>query len=265
MTFGSLFAGIGGIDLGLERAGMTCRWQVEIDPFCRRVLAKHWPDIPKYGDIRELTGSELEHVDLIAGGFPCQDVSMAGLRRGVGGGTRSGLYADMLRIVGNIRPEFVFMENVTGLLIPNEPGDPAPIARVLGDLAEIGYDAEWDCLPAAAVGAPHIRDRVWILAYPGQVSRRQSQSAGTRTQRDCVLPKGNSRSATEWGKDWELVALVPGVHKGVAAEWWRTQSRVDRSAHGIRDGVDRNCALGNAVVPQVAEWIGRRIMETANA
>src|ERR1039457_217076 len=104
MTFGSLFAGIGGMDLGLERAGMECRWQIEIDPFCTKVLEKHWPKVKRYGDITKLNGSELESVDLICGGFPCQDVSLAGLRKGIGSGTRSGLYADMLRIVSVLRP-----------------------------------------------------------------------------------------------------------------------------------------------------------------
>lgn len=90
MTFGSLFAGIGGMDLGLERAGMECRWQVEIDPFCLRVLGKHWPGVPKFGDIHEVTGEKLERVDLIAGGFPCQDVSEVGSRIGISG-SQSGL------------------------------------------------------------------------------------------------------------------------------------------------------------------------------
>jgi len=138
MTFGSLFAGIGGMDLGLERAGMECRWQVEINPYCRGVLARHWPNVKRYGDIRELTGNDLERVDLIGGGFPCQDVSQAGRRAGIGG-QRSGLYAEMLRLVSGLRPRFVLMENVTGLLVRG-------MGRVLGDLAEIGFDAEWDCI-----------------------------------------------------------------------------------------------------------------------
>ena len=106
MTFGSLFAGIGGLDLGLERAGMECRWQVEIDEFCRKVLAKHWPEVPKYGDIGKLTGEELEPVDLICGGFPCQDLSQAGRRAGLEG-DRSGLWFEFARIVGVLRPRWV--------------------------------------------------------------------------------------------------------------------------------------------------------------
>lgn len=259
MTFGSLFSGIGGMDLGLERAGMVCKWQVEIDPFCRRVLTKHWPEVPKYEDVRTV-GRELERVDLIAGGFPCQDLSVAGKRRGIQEGTRSGLWAEFHRIIGDLRPRFVLIENVSGLLA-NEP-----MRRVLGDLSALGYDAEWESIPAAAVGAPHIRDRVWVFANARQVSIGSQDGGGWgcvggEAQRQELFPKASYREASEWSKDWELIALVPGVHQRVAADWWRSQSRMARSADGIPDQVDRNAALGNAVVPQVAEWIGRRIME----
>lgn len=245
MTFGSLFSGIGGLDLGLERAGMKCRWQVEIDPFCRRVLAKHWPEVPKYGDIRELTGGELGHVDLIAGGFPCQDVSLAGLRRGVGIGTRSGLYAEMVRIVCELQPRFVLMENVTGLLIPASPGEPAPISRVLGDLAEIGFDAEWRVLHSCELGAPHTRPRVFILAYPNGIGLQ-----GLRPQFQEVL-----------GGQSDLPAI-----RNASKGRWKEQLPSPvfcRGTDGIRDKSHRLRSLGNAVVPQVAQWIGERIMKVA--
>src|SRR5215510_9060927 len=116
LTFGSLFAGIGGIDLGLERAGMECRWQVEIDPFCRQILAKHWPEVKRYDDIRKLAASDLEPVDLMAGGFPCQDLSQAGKRAGIEG-TRSGLWFEFARLVRGLRPRYVLIENVPGLLV----------------------------------------------------------------------------------------------------------------------------------------------------
>ena len=114
-TFGSLFAGIGGIDLGLERAGWECKWQVEIDDYCQRVLAKHWPDVPRFGDITSLDGSELAPVDMIVGGFPCQDLSVAGKREGIKG-DRSGLFFELARLLRVVRPRYVLLENVPGLL-----------------------------------------------------------------------------------------------------------------------------------------------------
>lgn len=247
MTFGSLFAGIGGMDLGLERAGMECRWQVEIDPFCRRVLTKHWPNVPKYGDICELTGNELEPVDLIAGGFPCQDVSMAGARKGVGHGTRSGLYREYLRLVAHLRPKYVLMENVAGLLVPTEDGQPAPISRVLGDLAEGGFDAEWDCIPAVAFGAPHQRDRAFILAHTGSAGLPRRVFAGR-------LRGITGQAPAEFG------------NRNITCGGWWFENRANlRMGDGVplRMARRRIKALGNAVVPQVAEWIGRRIMEAS--
>jgi DNA (cytosine-5)-methyltransferase 1 len=225
MTFGSLFSGIGGMDLGLERAGMECRWQVEIDPYCSRVLEKHWPYVKRYGDIRTVTA--LERVDLVAGGFPCQDVSWAGRRAGIDG-ARSGLWGEFQRLVSEIRPPLVLVENVPGLLHRG-------IGRVLGSLAEIGYDAEWDCIPACAFGAPHTRERLFILAYPA--GQRQGQLRRQRRQ---------IQSAPE-----------PNLC------WAETEPGIKRVADGVPNRVERLTAIGNAVVPQVAEWIGRRIIEAA--
>lgn len=158
-TFGSLFAGIGGIDLGLERAGWECRWQVEWDEWCQRVLAKHWPDVRRYGDITAVDWSGVERVDLLAGGFPCQPFSMAGKRRGKA--DERWLWPEFARAIRELRPGLVLVENVPGLLAGH-----GGMGSVLGDLASLGYDAEWDSVPAAAVGAPHLRYRVWIVAYP---------------------------------------------------------------------------------------------------
>jgi DNA (cytosine-5)-methyltransferase 1 len=157
-TFGSLFAGIGGIDLGLERAGWQCRWQVEIDPFCRHVLEHHWPDVRRYGDIRDLNWNGVERVDLLAGGFPCQPFSVAGQRRGKD--DERWLWPEFAAAVRALRPRHVLVENVPGLLAGH-----GGMGNVLGDLAQLGYDAEWDSVPAAAVGAPHLRYRVWIVAH----------------------------------------------------------------------------------------------------
>jgi len=152
----SLFSGIGGLDLGLQRAGMTIAGQVEIDPWCRRVLAKHWPEVPRHDDVRTAAGwwGGRAAPDLVAGGFPCQPVSVAG--RGLAQVDERWLWPAFADIVRQLRPRFVFVENVPGLL-GRGMGD------VLGDLASLGYDAEWDCLSAADFGAPHLRKRIWIV------------------------------------------------------------------------------------------------------
>jgi DNA (cytosine-5)-methyltransferase 1 len=237
MTFGSLFSGIGGLDLGLERAGMECRWQVEIDEFCRKVLTKHWPSVPKYGDIRTITGNELERVDLIAGGFPCQDISYAGYGAGLEG-ERSGLWFEYARLIGILRPRYVLVENVSALL---ERG----IGRVLGDLASIGYDAEWSPVSACSMGAPHPRQRMFIVAYPnGQHGREgiwDPSSQGIR-----ALQAVNRLQSARAG--WRARLADPSALYG--------------GANGVPSRVDRLRGLGNAVVPQVAEFIGRAILSS---
>src|SRR5947208_11045335 len=158
ITHGSLFAGIGGFDLGFERAGIKTIWQVEIDDYCRRVLAKHWPSVERFSDVRGVGKDVLAPVDIVSGGFPCQDLSNAGKRAGIDG-ERSGLWSEMHRVICELRPRYVVVENVAALLIRG-------MGRVLGDLAEIGYDAEWDCFRASDFGAPHERERVFLIAYP---------------------------------------------------------------------------------------------------
>lgn len=159
LTVGSLFSGAGLCDLGLHWAGLKHQWFCEIDPFCRAVLARHWPGVPIHSDVAALKGPELPPVDVLVGGFPCQDVSSAGSRAGVKIGTRSGLWYEYARLIGEIRPRYAIIENVRGLLSLG-------IEDVLQNLAEIGYDAEWEVLPAAALGAPHHRERVFVVAYP---------------------------------------------------------------------------------------------------
>lgn len=221
---------------------MECRWQVEIDPFCQQVLAKHWPEVKRYGDITKLDGTELEPVDLICGGFPCQDVSIAGFRSGLDG-NRSGLWADMLRIVRDVRPRYVLVENVSGLLVPTKPEQPAPIARVLGDLASGGFDAEWSRFLACSVGAPHMRPRVFILAYANGID-------GSPRLRDSVERAFRSLQEID----------------GFASARARSKARLANpselygGAYELANGLDRNRGIGNAVYPDVAEWIGRRIM-----
>lgn len=159
LKVGSLFSGAGLCDLGLAWAGLEHQWFCEIDPFCRSVLARHWPRTPIYSDVCGLRGTDLPWADVLCGGFPCQDVSSAGGRAGIKQGTRSGLWYEYARLIGEIRPRYVIIENVRGLLARG-------IEIVLQDLAALGYDAEWEVLPAAALGAPHHRERVFIIAYP---------------------------------------------------------------------------------------------------
>src|SRR3546814_777425 len=198
-----LFSGIGGFSLGLERTGgfETVAF-CEIEEFPRRVLKKHWPEVPCYHDVRELTADRLAadgiaDIDVIAGGFPCQDISIAG--RGLGlSGERSGLFAEVARLVGELRPQFVLLENVAELLSRG-------LGDVLGALASLGYDAEWDCIPAAIIGSPHIRDRAWILAYPNKGRRRANTAAGNnahghntcRTEADGIVG-AIPRPSSEW-------------------------------------------------------------------
>lgn len=362
MNVGSLFAGIGGFDLGLERAGMRVSWQVELDPYCRAVLARHFPEAERFEDVREVGAGSLAPVDLICGGFPCQDLSAAG--RGAGlDGARSGLWADFARIVRELRPRYVVVENVPALLTgKGKRWDRAPVGRVLGDLAEAGYDAEWACLSAREFGAPHLRKRIWLVAYPawdaearpasasgtererarqggpegrarelpdadrdgcpqgvclgagaGEPSRsadalrrrpvaaladaegdseraglRPGQAPGQRRRRpsDCGSARGAVADSERRGRqrrsdqpgqgDPERPAavrrqgaahLARGCEAGgpgrrlPASEGWGAEPDVGRVADGVPARVDRLAALGNALLPQIAEWIGCRILE----
>jgi DNA (cytosine-5)-methyltransferase 1 len=240
MTFGSLFAGIGGFDLGLERAGMECTWQVEIDPFCQKVLAKHWPEVKRYGDIRECGAHNLESVDLICGGFPCQDISTAGKRVGINA-PRSGLWSEYHRIICELRPAFIIVENVAALL---ERG----MGRVLGDLAQSGYDAEWQVLSAAALGAPHLRERVFICAYPNRNRLEKNPHKETLCNASIYGRVLRRFSEMEFKKQWVGPRPIGARPLGMD--------------DGISSDVDRLKSLGNSVVPQLVEIIGRAIVDT---
>jgi DNA (cytosine-5)-methyltransferase 1 len=309
MTFGSVFAGIGGFDLGLEHAGMCCQWQIEIDAYAVRVLAKHWPGVKRYGDVRTVFGYDAESsrffnvpaaVDLVCGGFPCQDVSTAGGGIGIIG-TRSGLWSELARLVADLRPPFVLVENVPSLRGRG-------LALVLQDLWALGYDAEWHCIPASAFGANHERDRIWIIGYPAGRFREpiiqavpdlngtgcgdrgrsfgpgETHDAGTfvRTARPTLLrsEEGNADAALAYAdlprleeqercdekKQPSAVGSVaePLVRAAIARgerHAWTVEPGVVRMVHGVPDRVDRIKTLGNAVVPQVVEWLGRRILE----
>jgi DNA (cytosine-5)-methyltransferase 1 len=162
MRFGSLFSGIGGFDLGLERAGMECAWQCEIDDKCRGVLKRHWPEVQVYDDVRSI-GRGVETVDLVCGGFPCQDLSVAGRRAGLAG-ERSGLWHEFARVLAEVRPEWCVIENVPGLLSSNKGRD---FAVVLQGLVELGYRVAWRVLDAQYYGLAQRRKRVFVIGYLG--------------------------------------------------------------------------------------------------
>lgn len=370
LSIGSLFSGIGGFELGLERAGLgPTRWQIEIDPYCRSILEKHWPNAERYDDIREIQPvhdiscdldedcmceprSPLEPVSIMCGGFPCQDISVAGNREGIAG-ERSGLWSEYARLVGLVRPRYVLVENVSALLVRG-------MDVVLGDLATLGYDAIWDCLPAQAIGAPHRRDRLFVVAWRiPDAERDRLRDLSKRGRGSALAPDGGNAFAVNLGSyladcyggrregervegeecrpEREMVGHVDasgdvahrcsgsqlgdsecarrqglserelhderqaepssgcqgvadaerdrpqGVEQAGTAprtvtrpftwppppgdlqSWGRvsveSQPKICRVAHGIPDRVARLRALGNAIVPQCAEVIGRIVME----
>lgn len=240
LTVGSLFSGIGGLDLGFERAGFEIRWQVEIDPYCRRVLAKHWPTVARYEDVREVGAHNLERVDVIVGGFPCQPHSLAGERNAKA--DARDLWPDFLRVICHIGPRWAVAENVPGLLSSE---DGRFFGGVLRDLAVEGYDAEWEVIPACAVGAPHTRNRVFIIAYPnGDGIQGCPTFALSRLER--VPWFSDIRSPTDF-------LQRPGI----------PQPLFRRIGDGLPGGVDRLRGLGNSVVPQVAQYVAECVLRHA--
>lgn len=239
-----LFSGIGGFSLGLERAGMKTVAFCEIEPFPRAVLKKHWPEVPCYEDVRTLTAERLtadgiDRIDVLTGGFPCQDISVAGRQAGIESGTRSGLWSEIIRLVRELQPTYVILENVANLLSgPSErPG--RWFGRVLGALAECGYDAEWENIPAATLGNPHRRERVWLVAYP----KEKRSVPGMEGILSDISPRQLGRSFRRdgiFGRDNPAVCDVDD---------------------GFPRGLGGHFAAGNAVVPQIPEMIGRAIME----
>ena len=352
LSIGSLFAGIGGLELGLERCGMDVRGQVEIDPWARQVLAKHWPDVERHDDIKTWPKPDTERVDVICGGFPCQDISTAGKGAGLAG-ARSGLFYEAMRVVRDLEPRYVLLENVSALLGRG-------LDSVLSELASVGMDAIWHCVTAAHVGAPHRRDRIFIIGYrpealgdtkserreegrglqharteeratgrrqdvadtnnePGRgkehrPGRQDRKSAGTpqseifRQAHGPISAKGlgNSREnvadteghrvqesgdvEVETGKgdapresdgssenvadtdsvgpqgqranrhDARSTRLCSGTAPG-GANFWAAEPAVGRVANGVPRRVDRLRGLGNAVVPQVAEFVGHLLLD----
>jgi DNA (cytosine-5)-methyltransferase 1 len=223
------------MDLGLERAGMVCRWQAEIDPFCRKVLEKDWPKVRRYEDVKGIDEG-CERVDLIAGGFPCQDISYAGYGAGLDG-DRSGLWWEFARVIRILGPSLVIVENVAALL-NRGMGD------VLGTLSSLGYDAEWSVVSACSVGHTHMRRRMFIVAHANGVDGRP-RVWNLEQRRKWKVSQVDSFARTRADQKARLA----------------NPSELYRGADGVPFGMDRNRAIGNSVPPQVAEWIGRRIMQ----
>ena len=237
-----LFSGIGGFSLGLERAGMRTVAFCEIDPRARKVLAHHWPEVPIFEDVRTIDHAG-SNADVICGGFPCQDISKAGLGAGLAG-ERSGLWRELLRAIRVVRPRFAIVENVAALLGRG-------LGDVLGDLAGIGYDAEWHCVRACDIGSPHERDRIFIIAYP----------FGSRGER--LVTGGSFSPPGPWRwrgqADLQSIGSAP-FERG--DRWPKPMLR--RMDDGVSGRMDRLHLIGNAILPQIAEIIGRAIMRVSD-
>ena len=232
LTVGSLFSGIGGLDLGLERAGMEVIWQSEIDPYACKVLSKHWPKVPNHGNIKDINWRDIVRPDIICGGYPCQPFSLSGHRQGESDPRH--LWPWVRNAISQLRPKYAMLENVRGHLSMGG-------LSVIGELATIGYDAEWRVVSAASLGAPHKRDRIFIVAYPQSQLSKQPKVVFTEGR----IQAQRGRSTTGDG----------------TSEWSNDQPPLVGVANGISDWVDRSRGLGNAVVPQVAELIGRMVID----
>jgi DNA (cytosine-5)-methyltransferase 1 len=268
----SLFSGIGGIELGLERAGgFETVGFCEIDKHCHKILSQHWPEVPIFTDVNTLSRKDIpEGVDVITGGFPCTDVSYAGNAKGLfdenGNRTRSGLWKEYARIIDEFRPRFCIIENV-GYLRKNGLG------IVLADLARIGYDAEWHTITADSAGYPHQRERLFIISYPRgqrfngnfgegrfvQADEERSNSPLDSERQECEPEFGEVRKILSRGTFDRIRSSYPDERAHV--------SSVRRVTNGVPSKLDeskrkqRIKQLGNAVVPRIAEIIGKAIME----
>jgi DNA (cytosine-5)-methyltransferase 1 len=275
-----LFSGIGGFALGLQRTGgFKTIGFCDFDTKTHAVLNKNFPGVPIYNDVRTLKGEDVGTVDIVTGGFPCQDLSVAGKGAGLKG-ERSGLWYEMHRIIKETRPKWVIAENVAVLRSRG-------LDEVLGSLAEIGYDAEWHCIPASAVGAPHRRDRIWIVAYPNG-NDRGTRSSTESYQRETRVELGSSSAgfieretqppmAYTSSEGWEgrlhrwanpkrkgqlgYIGCCSTVDGQPTEDWWTTEPSVGRVADGVPNRVDRLKQLGNALVPQIVTIIGSAILE----
>ena len=280
-----IFSGIGGFSLGLEKAGMQTVAFCEINPFCQKILKKHWSSVPVFSNVTALTKEDftsLPKIDVIAGGFPCQDISCAGKQIGISG-KRSGLWKEFRRLIHAIKPSYAIIENVANLRGNG-------LVTVLQDLWEIGYNAEWHCIPASAFGAPHRRDRIWIIAYPISiceiglsVGKKETISAPrddckNATNADCQRLQGHgrfeeispickqeqislyyrTRGTLQWGAEPESIPRLKDDRLNPDWVEWLMGFPSSWTEDGSRR--QRLMALGNAVVPLIPEFLGAAIM-----
>ena len=268
------FSGIGGFSYAAEQivGGYETVAFVEREPFCQKILNKHWPNVPIHDDISTFK-PEAYSADVVCGGFPCQDISTAGKQAGIKQGTRSGLFYELIRVIRLVQPKYVVLENVSAILANG-------LDTVLGELAEAGFDAEWACIPASAVGACHQRDRWWLVAY-AKSNARQFQSSQRQDLRNVAAVNGEEGSVASHsnnsrleGRESAVVSQYPlqwSTGEGnspsamLSPEWTSYVSRpvLCRGDDGLSNRVERLKALGNAVVPQVAAIPLARVRQLA--
>lgn len=251
-----LFSGIGGFSLGLEMASDEFKTVAfcEIAEYPRKVLQKNWPNAKVYTDVKEITKERLasdgiRKIDVVCGGFPCQDISLAGTGSGLEG-ERSGLWFEMLRIIREVRPNFVIIENVAALRTRG-------LETVLQGLAESGYDAIWETIPACAVGALHRRDRLWIIAYANHEEQYALPLDAEMEWPSQFIPDSNGSGCVEQRGAVSVLTQQPLPE---CYDWWEVEPPVGRVADGFPGRVDQLKGLGNAVVPQVVAAIGWSII-----
>lgn len=297
MKIGSLFAGIGGFDLGFERQGFECIWQCEIDKYANQVLEKHWPEVKRYNDIRKLTNPE--SVDLICGGFPCQDLSLAGNRAGLAG-QKSGLFFEAVRIIGEVKPKWIIIENVPGLLSSNGTAD---MGAVVWQLEQLGYCVSWRVLDSKYFGVAQRRKRVFFVGSLGNTNsikvlfenneKLLETNESRMVQCPTLVATGQvNTSGGNWGGGIVVSTLctqsaecaTKDLISTLKASGVNTQSRIEylQDSEGIRILTPIECerlqgfpdnwtemipdsqrfkTCGNAVTVNVIEWIGKRIVE----
>lgn len=281
-----IFSGIGGFSIGLEAASMQTVAFCEINPFCRKILTRHWPSVPIFPDITIIHKEDLKtlpKIDVIAGGFPCQDISVAGKQKGIEA-KRSGLWKEFARLINEIKPKYAIIENVANLRSTG-------LISVLQDLWEIGYDAEWHCIPASAFGAPHRRDRIWIIAHPACIGKvglsigkeetesTPGDSCKNATDPDCQrlqrcggFEKISSicsqeqvgmyycgRGVKQWGE--EPLEVPRLKDERLNPDWveWLMGYPISWTDGGSRR--ERLMALGNSVVPLIPEFLGKVVVD----
>lgn len=288
IKIGSLFAGIGGFELGCERAWPNSKtiWQVEQNPFCQSILSKHWPTAKIYNDVRDITINNVEPVDVLLGGFPCQDISTAGQQKGVHDGKKSSLWWEMHRIISEIRPRVVIMENVANIIRLGG-------ADVVGSLAQIGYDCEWTVIRASDFGACHQRARWFCVTYPKMSNQHRKSTTESQENKktwinSSIIGEHHIGKVSEWrnttpdtngtrfqrqskhSQQLESTLINEcrysqnhGSHNG--RDYWKKTSypspfcRVD---DGLPNRVARLKALGNAIVPQCSQWIAEQVLQS---